>query len=321
MPFAMACIAKQEPGCRGLMGKSCRTGAAALAFLALFAVSGMAAQNIPGLTPAALTASRPQPAGGAPAGVRVVQSASSVESGQEGLRLAARLEEGGGLIERPVQWRIFRLGAAMGARRLVRRVLTPVLAQRLEPGDYLVEARYGLRTARQVVTLSAGERRDVVFVLNVGALRAITTVGRASVAVAPVEHRILRRLPGGGLEPVARSRVPGEIVRLPAGRYVVESVFLNGNVRARNEVRVKPGRLHSLAVRAMAGVVEIAMEGDAWLLRARNGGWRLRGRGRARLVLAPGAYVWRAGARERVLQVRADSRLRLGGAGQQAVIP
>ena len=315
MPFPMACIAKQGPGCRGLMGKSCRASAAALAFLSSPVAPAGAAQDMPGLTLAALTATHPQARGGMMAPVRVAQSVSVAPAGQEGIRLAARLEEGGGLIERPVRWRLFRLEE--GERSLVRDAAAPVLAHRLAPGDYLVEARYGLRTARQVVSLAAGERRDVVFVLNVGALRAITTVGRSNVTTAPVEHRILRRLPDGELQPITRSRTPGEIVRLPAGRYVVESVFLNGNVRTRNEVLVKPGRLHSLAVRALAGVVEIATERGAWLLRARDGGWRLKGRGRARLVLAPGAYIWRAGARERVLRVRADSLLRLGGAGRK----
>ena len=312
MPFPMTCIAKQRPEYRGLQGKRRRWGAAALALSFYVAAPAFAVQEQPGFTLAALQAQKFRARGADVAAVRVAQSVAAVPAGREALRLAARLEEGGGLIERPVRWRVFRLEGA--ARTLVHEAAVPVLQRELPPGDYLVEARYGLRTARTALTLAPGERREVVFVLNVGGLRAITTVGRANVTVAPVEHRILRWLPGGGLELVARSRVPGEIVRLPAGRYVVESVFLNGNVKARNEVLVKPGRLHSLAVRALAGVVEITTDDAAWTLRALDGDWTLRGRGRARLVLAPGNYVWRAGTREKALMVRAESRLRLGGA-------
>ena len=312
MPFPMTCIAKQWPEYRGLSGRSRRLVATALAFSLSATVQAFAAQEQPGFTLAVLEAPKVPAHAVETAPVRVVQTVAAVAAGNESLRLAARLEEGGGLIERPVHWRILRLEET---RRVpVQEAAMPVLRKRLPPGDYLVEARYGLRTARTVLTLAPGERREVVFVLNVGGLRAITTVGRANVTVAPVEHRILRRLPGGGLELVARSRVPGEILRLPAGRYVVESVFLNGNVKARNEVLVKPGRLHSLAVRALAGVVDIAAEGTEWTLRALDDDWQLQGRGRARLVLAPGNYVWRAGAREKALLVRAESRLRLGGA-------
>ena len=310
MPFAMTCIAKQWPEYRGLSGKSRRLVATALAFSFWAAVPALAVQEQPGFTLVALQAPKTPVHAGEVAPVRVAQSVMAVPAGREAVRLAARLEEGGGLIERPVHWRIFRLEEM---RRVpVQEAAVPVLRKRLPPGDYLVEARYGLRTARTVITLAPRERRDVVFVLNVGGLRAITTVGRANVAVAPVEHRILRRLPGGGLALVARSRVPGEIVRLPAGRYVVESVFLNGNVKARNEVLVKPGRLHSLSVRALAGVVDIAADNTAWTLRALDGNWQWQGRGRARLVLAPGNYVWRAGGRQQALLVRAESRLRLG---------
>lgn len=313
MPFAMTCIAKQVSEYRGRWGKSCRGGLTALALSICSATPALAVQEFPGLTLAALPAPAMQAHDAGVAPVRVAQSVMRAPTGREALQLAARLEEGGGLIERPVRWRVFRLQGA--ARTLVHEAAVPVLQWRLPPGDYLVEARYGLRTARTALTLAPGERREVVFVLNVGGLRAITTVGRANVTVAPVEHRILRRLPGGGLELVARSRVQGEIVRLPAGRYVVESVFLNGNVKARNEVLVKPGRLHSLAVRALAGVVEIAAENAAWTLRALDDGWTLQGRGRARLVLAPGNYVWQAGARQKALLVQAESRLRLGADG------
>ncbi len=233
-----------------------------------------------------------------------------VEKGRERLELAARLVKHGGLIVRPVHWRIFRLDGEK-APALLHEVRRPREALALPPGSYGVEVRYGWRKAWHVVHLRSATRQRVVFVLNVGGLRMLSTLqGAARRGYGTVEYRVLRAVASGWRE-VTRSRTPGEVLRLPAGRYRVESLFLNGNVRASAPVWIKPGRLHSLHLRVKASLAEVTGTSRTWEIVATDNSWRWQGSGAAHLVLAPGKYIWRAGGRERTITVRGGEHLRL----------
>ena len=315
MPGLMTSFAKQWGARRGLKGRGCRALAAALALPALFGdVAGagvpddllrQAALREPGMPrlAAPLRAGDRAPMPAVP--VRREERRESVREGEEGLTLAARLRADGGLIRRPVRWRIYRLspGEAMKEPDVVLR--RPRARLSLPPGEWGIEATYGLRRAWHVAHVRPRQRLHLVFIMDVGGLRMLSTVqGAPATDAGPVEHRILRILPGGGEREVAVSRVPGEILRLPAGEYMVESVFLRGNVKARARVRVKPGRLYSLQISARAAVVRVrARKGENWLLAERNGEWRWRGEGPQKLVLAPGSYVWEVAGRRRELQI------------------
>ena len=311
----MTLIAKQWGARRGLSGRGCRAVATALAMPALFASVAQAgipedmfrqaalrAPEAPPLAAPLRTGERaPLPA----APVRREEREETVAPGAEGLVLGARLRAGGGLIMRPVRWRIYHLKQGRPAVKPEHVLRVPRARLDLPPGDWGIEATYGLRRTWHVVHIAPGRRLHVVFILDVGGLRMLSVVeGARAMDAGPVEHHVLRRLADGRLEEVAVTARPGEILRLPAGDYVVESVFLRGNVKARAEVRVKPGRLYSLQLNARAAVVRVrAREGENWMLADRDGRWRWRGKGAQQLVLAPGTYVWEVAGHRREVRV------------------
>ena len=88
--------------------------------------------------------------------------------GTEGLTFNARLSEDGGLIARPISWQV----KAQGGETLLTRDADMAELQ-AEPGDYVVEATYGTVKVERKVTLLAGERLAVTFVLNAGGLRVL----------------------------------------------------------------------------------------------------------------------------------------------------
>ena len=90
------------------------------------------------------------------------------QPGTEGLSFNARLSEDGGFITRPISWEVKDLN---GETLLTRDADVAELTA--EPGDYLVVASYGAVKVERKVTLLAGERLAVIFVLNVGGLRIL----------------------------------------------------------------------------------------------------------------------------------------------------
>jgi len=226
--------------------------------------------------------------------------------GTERLWLAARLREGGGLIRRPVSWRVRRLDPLTGdPLETVAEALVDVAEFRVPEGDYLVEVEYGYRRSGRRVHVGRGEYVAMTFVLDVGGLRPFSRLER----LGPVHgvrtvHRIYAL---GGADRgrlVTAGAGQGELLRLGKGEYRVESRFLPGNARAVSHVRIRPGILSSLEILARAGVVRIRPpEGSGelrWEVRDLEGPWRHEGRGEGTLVLAPGRYVLtygRAGGR------------------------
>jgi len=117
---------------------------------------------------------RQAPAGG---GLRVSPAPCEVRvelgrKGAERLWLAARLREGGGLIRRPVAWKVRRLDPLTGTHvETVAEALVDVAEFRVPKGEYLVEAIYGFRRSARRVHVGEGEYVAMTFILDVGGLR------------------------------------------------------------------------------------------------------------------------------------------------------
>jgi len=194
-------------------------------------------------------------------------------AGVEGVELAARLVRNGGLVLRPVRWELRRLDEG----KVVRRMEAPQAELAMAPGRYEVRVEYGLRRIRHEFEVRPEERLRLVFVLNVGGLRALARLEgvQAPLLGVQVEHRLLQRSADGRRKLLAHSRRQGEILRLPAGRYELESRFRPGNARVITPVRIKPGRLHGYEIAARAALGEMKIEGP-WTVRA-GGGWHMVG--------------------------------------------
>lgn len=218
--------------------------------------------------------------------------------GAEGLELAARLDERGGLVTRPVHWTVKRaLGGGPAGGEPVFSDAAPVADLKLQPGEYRIEASYGLARVVHDVTIHPGQWIGVTLILRVGGMRVLSLVENQDVPVnVTAAHSIYAlsgRLSGQRLTATGQ----GELARLEAGEYRVESRFKPGNAVAEATVAIKPGVLSSLQIAHLAGLVRVELSGSEEEFEVRDLGsdWRWRGRGSGGdLVLAPGRYEARA---------------------------
>ena len=214
--------------------------------------------------------------------------------GNEGLQFNARLSEAGSVITRPISWQVRAFG---GETLLARDADEASLAA--EPGDYLVEASYGAVKVERRVTLLAGQRLAVTFVLNVGGLRILPKLKQLGLPAARPFTSIYRSsgIDGGTL--VAITEEPGEILRLGAGSYRIESRFQPGNAQAVTEVTIKPGLLSAVELDMTAGIArldasEVGEREVYWIISDATGESLPGIPGpTADVVLKPGRYVLR----------------------------
>jgi hypothetical protein len=226
-----------------------------------------------------------------------------VKRGREGLELSARLAEGGGIIERPVFWEVKRTGG-----EVIYKGEQPVADLVTEPGDYDVTARYGTVTVARTVALLDEQRLGVSFVLNVGGLRVLPRVADLGLPAVKTETRIFSTSGKTSGQMVAMSTIPGEIIRLGAGSYRIESRFVPGNASATRQVTIAPGKLEAVEHDMPAGLVRLALPDDTpeavWTVKSETGDLLppLEGPDAA-LVLTPGTYSATAsfGAENRVV--------------------
>jgi hypothetical protein len=265
--------------------------AAALAALLVTAVPAIAAAVL-AQEPATTSSIDRDPAGE----VRI----QFVKKGFEGLELSARLAEGGGMIERPVFWTVRRAGG-----ELVYQGEEPVAELVTEPGDYDVTARYGTVTVARTIALLDQQRLGVSLVLNVGGLRVLPRIADIGLPAVRTETRVYSTSGRTSGQIVAMSTLPGEIIRLGAGSYRVESRFVPGNASAIKEVTIAPGRLQAVEHELPAGLIRLTADVPAaetvWTVTPESGLALPPVKGpTVALVLLPGSYRATAsiGARE-----------------------
>lgn len=219
----------------------------------------------------------------------------STRPGAEGLELAARLDDRGGIITRPIRWMVKRAIAGSAADgEPVFSSQAPVADLRLQPGEYRVEASYGLAHVAQDVAIHSGQWVGLTLILHVGGIRALSLVHDQDLpATVTAEHRVYAqsgRQSGQRLTATGQ----GELVRLGAGAYRVESRFEPGNAVTETTVAVKPGVLSTLEIAHLAGLVRVEFRGggdDRFEVRDLNSNWTWHGRSPGGdVVLAPGRY-------------------------------
>jgi hypothetical protein len=176
--------------------------------------------------------------------------------GNEALSFNARLSEDGGVVNWPISWQVKAFG---GETLLSRDAGDASLAA--EPGDYVVEASYGAVKIERKVTLLAGQRLAVTFVLNAGGLRVLPKLKQLGLPDARPFTSVYKSSGSDGGTLVAITEEPGEILRLGAGSYRIESRFQPGNAEAMTEVTVKPGLLSAVELDMTAGIARLDASG------------------------------------------------------------
>lgn len=223
-----------------------------------------------------------------------------VKPGREGFQFSARLAEDGGPINRPIAWTVRKAGG-----ETVFEGETPIADLAAGPGEYLVHIGYGTVRLAQAVTLLANQRLGVSFVLNVGAIRVLPRIEALGSPPARSETRIFAASGPGVGQLIATSRQPGEIVRVGAGTYRVESRFEPGNTLAVAEVRVKPGLMSAVEIDHRAGLARLRLAGSreaTWTLVPAEGEPLLIAGSAVDAVLKPGRYTVRVSSGSRQWQ-------------------
>jgi hypothetical protein len=227
---------------------------------------------------------------------------ATVSEGQEGLLLAAKLDENGGPITLPIQWKIVN---ATGETVYAGEV--PEIDIFLAPGDYMVHIAYGAAQFQRGLTLLPGNHLAVSYVLNVGGLRILPRVQGIGLPQAPSVSKIFAASGINRGHLVAQSEMPGEIIRVPAGDYRVESRFAAGNTVAVADVKVKPGIMSAIDIDHRAGLARLSFVGApdsdvAWNIATTSGEELAAATGLyADVVLKPGTYIAKATAGNEVM--------------------
>ena len=218
-----------------------------------------------------------------------------VKPGNEGLELSARLSESGGLIERDIFWT---LRDAQGS--VVYDHSTSLAAIVVPPGDYTVEALYGSARFSQTLTLLEANRLIVSFVLDVGGIRVLPRVKGLGPVPTQSQSRVYA-LSGPDMgKLITMSKMPGEILRVKAGDYRIESRFAAGNAVAVADVHVRPGIMSAVEINHAAGLARLSYVGSpntvvSWLVVNDQGEALPAIDGlSANLVLQPGTYIAKA---------------------------
>lgn len=216
---------------------------------------------------------------------------SDAPVGRESIELAARLKADGGLIRRPVKWRIREKPAgliATGPYLLDEN--TPTATAHLMPGVYEIEITYDLARMTHVVNIPDGKNIGLTFILNVGAVRPLTISAKAAT------HAIYT---SDGDRLIRDNIAQGEIVRLSSGNYRIESRISGSNSTAFTNVQIKPGILTSLELEHQAGIAEFVSLTSSriskWQIRANSSDWQITGTGMpGKHLLKPGSYIFSA---------------------------
>jgi hypothetical protein len=215
-----------------------------------------------------------------------------VKPGNEGLELSARLSESSGLIERDIAWT---LRDAQGA--VVYDKSTELADITVPPGDYSVEALYGSASFSQNLTLLEANRLIVSFVLDVGGIRVLPRVKGLGLAPTQTQSLVYALSGPNRGKLVTTSKMPGEILRVKAGDYRIESRFAAGNAVAVADVHVKPGVMSAVEIDHAAGLARLSYVGApdtavSWLVSNDYGEALPTIDGlSANVVLKPGSYV------------------------------
>ena len=225
-----------------------------------------------------------------------------VQPGREGLELTARLTPESGVISRNISWTVRRAdGGTVYASE------AGAVDLSLPPGDYLVDAAYGAASLSYSVSLPPRSRIVASFVLNAGGLSVDARLADTTLPAAKPRIRVFALAEGKADRLVALSVEPGEIIRLPEGRYRVESRPAEGNAEAVADVAVKAGRVSTLAITHKASLARLSFVGSPaahvrWNVEDQKGKRIAEVSGlSANLLLVPGTYTAKASVGKELL--------------------
>ena len=266
--------------------------------MALFFLQGDAALAAP---QTALTSSTDRPASVFSGTFPVTTAFSLVQPGEEALELSARFTQDSKNYTDAIDWQIKNAnGEALfegtGA----------VASMKLKPGAYEVIGHYGNVEIDEAINLPPQTRLAVNFVLNAGGLRVLPRLPEALAPIGASNTNIYALNGSSAGRLVAPNVKPGQMLKLAAGTYRIETRYETGNVSAVTDVDVKPGVLRAVDITHHAGMAKLSLDRrqEAQWLVMENGGsvLALPSGTETTAFLKPGSYVAEAHFGTKVLQ-------------------
>jgi len=212
--------------------------------------------RVPGQTVMPKLAAAPPAGGGAR---QPSPAASSGPAPPVPVTFKALLTEGGPKVESGLVWRVFSLKPGPnGTRKLIstHREANPTAA--LAPGEYLVNAAYGLSNLTKRLKVESGRSLEETFVLNTGGLKlgAVLANGQPLPA-GSVHFDILSDDEDqfGKRRTILGNAKPGVVIRLNAGAYHIVSLYGRANATVRADVTVEPGKITDATIKHAAAPV------------------------------------------------------------------
>lgn len=175
--------------------------------------------------------------------------------------VAARYGPNAPLITGGLIWRVYTANPdASGRFRLVKEDRTAAATFVLPPGDYVVDASFGLASAAKAVRLRGATVRDVLDIPAGG----VRLQGRVNDVRIPPSQISFDIYPGSQFDtaqrrPIAQNVVTGDVVFLPEGTYYIVSTYGDVNSVVRSDVQVQPAKLTDVVVTHRAAVITLKL--------------------------------------------------------------
>src|SRR5262245_39459406 len=183
----------------------------------------------------------------------------AVQSAPVPVTFKALLTEAGPQVKTGLIWRVFTpQPGANGTRKLVSTHHEAMPTAALVPGEYLVNAAYGLSNLTKKIKVESGRSLEETFVLNTGGLKlAAVLSGGAALPASSVHFDILSDEEDqfGNRHKILDDAKPGVVVRLNAGAYHLVSTYGDANATVRADVTVEPGKITEATVKHAAAPV------------------------------------------------------------------
>ena len=151
-------------------------------------------------------------------------------------------------------WRVFAAKASPdgGGYQLLSTHREAVPTAALLPGEYLVNAAYGLSNLTKKIKVESGRSLEETFVLNTGGLKLTATLANGEAAPeGAVKFDILsdEEDQRGNRHTILHNAKAGLIIRLNAGAYRIESLYGDANAVVRADVTVEPGKVTEATIK------------------------------------------------------------------------
>jgi hypothetical protein len=166
----------------------------------------------------------------------------------------ALVTEQGPKLQSGLTWRVFAAKPSPGGSgyQLLSTHREAVPTAALLPGEYLVNAAYGLSNLTKKIKVESGRSLEETFVLNTGGLKLTATLANGqSAPEGTVKFDILsdEEDQRGNRQMILDNAKPGIVTRLNAGAYRIESLYGDANAIVRADVTVEPGKITEATIK------------------------------------------------------------------------